>query len=301
MSYDAKIIADSVGPNRARVTTFELTMPRIVLAEHNTHRSYSRNAASSRAIPVEKMLARVEEDPMLPAWWGENQSGMQAKRELAGDRREAVEAIWLRLRDDAVAGARILLAAGLHKQITNRVVEPWMFTTVVCTATEWSNGFALRVDPEAQPEYERVMRMAKEAYERSEPRVLAAGEWHLPYVTFDDEVESKGLAHPRWNSLDYCLISAGRCAAVSYLNQGKRDPEADIDRANRILASGHMSPFEHQCRAMTREQWTHYGLRAAAAWVEGRVPVGNLWGWHQFRKELADEHDYSLIKARRAK
>ena len=85
MSYDARIIADSMGPNGARVTTFELTMPRIVLAEHNTHRMYSRNAASSRAIPVEKMLTPIEEAPMLPVWWGKNQSGMQAREVLSDE------------------------------------------------------------------------------------------------------------------------------------------------------------------------------------------------------------------------
>ena len=309
MSYDAKIIADSVGPNRARVTTFELTMPRIVLAEHNTHRMYSRNAASSRAIPVEKMLTPIEEAPMLPVWWGKNQSGMQAREELSDEVDNAILHVrswssprsrakdeWLRLRDVVVQGARNLLAIGLHKQIANRVVEPWMFTTVVCTATEWQNGFALRVDPAAQPEYERVMRMALEAYGRSVPRMLDSGQWHLPYVS-DDEVESAKGGQPRWNSLDLCLISAGRCAAVTHLNQGRRDCVEDIARANRILSAGHMSPFEHQCRAMTSEEWTHYGMRAAVAWVSNRVPVGNVWGFHQFRKELPNEHDYSKIKA----
>ena len=309
MSYDARIIADSMGPNGARVTTFELTMPRIVLAEHNTHRMYSRNAASSRAIPVEKMLTPIEEAPMLPVWWGKNQSGMQAREVLSDEvdngilhvrsgssPRSRAKDEWLRLRDVVVQGARNLLAIGLHKQIANRVVEPWMFTTVVCTATEWQNGFALRVDPAAQPEYERVMRMALEAYEASVPRRLNTGEWHLPYVSFDDE---SALHDPKWTSLDYCLISAGRCAAVSYLNQDKRDPEADIARANKVLSAGHMSPFEHQCRAMTLDEWREYAERAARAWIEQRVPVGNLWGWHQFRKELANEWDYSKIKTAR--
>ena len=82
MITDAKIILDSVGPNDARLTTFELTYPRMVHAELMTHRMFSRNSASSRAIPTEKLLARIEEDPVLPVWWGKNQSGMQAREEL---------------------------------------------------------------------------------------------------------------------------------------------------------------------------------------------------------------------------
>jgi hypothetical protein len=292
MGYDAKIVADSVGPNGARVTTFELTMPRIVLAEHNTHRMFSRNAASSRAIPVEKLLGRVEEDPMLPAFWGKNQSGMQAAEELQGDEREDACHLWLVGRDRALDLARTLAKIGLHKQIANRVVEPWMFTTVVCTATEWDNAWALRVDPMAQPEYERTMRMAYDAYRASEPRVLAMGEWHLPYVSFDDEIG-------KWNERELCMISAGRCAAVTYLNQGQADAVGDLARAAKILKSGHMSPFEHQCRAMTESEWNRYAREAAEAWVADRVPVGNIWGFHQFRKELANEHNYQLIKGAR--
>lgn len=293
MSYDARIIADSVGPNGARVTTFELTMPRIVLAEFNTHRMFSRNAASSRAIPVEKLLGKIEEDPMLPVWWGKNQSGMQANEELEPILKERAEEEWLLQRDHAVEGARRLGRIGLHKQIANRVAEPWMFTTAVCTATEWDNAWALRVDPMAQPEFERTMHMAFNAYEKSEPRVLNAGEWHLPYVTLDDEVETV------WSVHDLCLISSGRCAAVSYLNQGKRDPLEDMARAKRILANGHMSPFEHPCRAMTEADWVHYGMMAAVGWVNDRKPVGNIWGFHQFRKELANEHNFKKIKESR--
>lgn len=166
MSYDAKIVLDSVGPNGARATTFELTMPRIVLAEFNTHRMFSRNAASSRAIPVEKLLKRIEDDPMLPVFWGKNQSGMQAAEELTGEARERAHLEWLLMRDYAVDSARVLAGPkiNLHKQIANRIVEPWMFTTVVVTATEWDNAWGLRVDPAAQPEFEKVMHKAYDLY-----------------------------------------------------------------------------------------------------------------------------------------
>ncbi len=308
MSCAAKLILDSIGPNGARVTTFELTMPRIVLAEFNTHRMFSRNAASSRAIPVEKLLKKIEEDPMMPAFWGRNQSGMQANEELSDDDggdehaitpRFAARKEWLHARNQMLESARELAKIGLHKQISNRIVEPWMFTTVVATATEWDNAWALRVDPMAQPEFERTMHMALDAYQKSEPRKLAAGEWHLPYVGSDDGLLQGIFAEdPKriWTDRELCLVSAGRCAAVSYLNQGKFAPVADLDRAGKILVNGHMSPFEHQCQALTMREWERQAMKAAMSWVFDHVPVGNIWGFHQFRKELTNEHNFALLK-----
>lgn len=297
MSYDAKLILDSVGPNGARATTFELSMPRIVLAEFNTHRMFSRNAASSRAIPVEKLLKRIEEDPMLPVWWGKNQSGMQASEELTGEARKNAEEIWLGARDTAVETARLLASpsVNLHKQISNRIVEPWMFTTVICTATEWDNAWALRVDPAAQPEFERTMHMAYDAYRSSVPRSLKSGEWHLPYVTGYDEPELRENGH---TEDELCLISIGRCARVSYLtHDGQRDPKADIALPkSRLIPSGHMSPTEHPLQAMTASEWAIYGQQLASEWVNNRVPTGNAWGFKQYRKTLKNEHNFALLK-----
>ncbi len=297
MSYGAKLILDSVGPNGARATTFELTMPRIVLAEFNTHRMFSRNAASSRAIPVEKLLKRIEEDPMLPVFWGKNQSGMQAAEELTGEARDRAQVEWLLMRDYAVDSARVLSgpSINLHKQIANRIVEPWMFTTVICTATEWDNAWALRVDPAAQPEFERTMHMALNAYQASKPQKLESGEWHLPYVTGYDEEE---LREKGYTDEKLCLVSIGRCARVSFLtHDGKRDPEADVALPkDRLIPSGHMSPTEHPLQAMTENEWVAYGHELAHAWINKRVPVGNAWGFRQFRKMLKNEHNFALLK-----
>ena len=304
MSYAAKLILDSIGPNGARATTFELTMPRIVLAEFNTHRMFSRNAASSRAIPVEKLLKRIEEDPMMPVWWGANQAGMQANAELSDDDggdehaitpRFAARKEWLHARNQMLESARVLSKIGLHKQISNRIVEPWMFTTVICTATEWDNAWALRVDPAAQPEFERTMRMAYDAYQASKPQKLESGEWHLPYVTGYDEEELRGKGY---TDEKLCLVSIGRCARVSFLtHDGKRDPEADVALPkDRLIPSGHMSPTEHPLQAMTESEWVAYGHELAHAWINNRVPVGNAWGFKQFRKMLKNEHNFALLK-----
>ena len=299
MSYDAKIVLDSVGPNGARATTFELTMPRIVLAEFNTHRMFSRNAASSRAIPVEKLLKRIEEDPMLPVFWGKNQSGMQAAEELTGDARENAEEIWLGARDASIQTARLLASpsVNLHKQISNRIVEPWMFTTVVCTATEWDNAWGLRVDPAAQPEFEKVMHKAYDLYKNNDPRFLKSGDWHLPYVMGNDLGALLEAGH---TEDDLCLISTGRCARVSYLtHDGVRDPKADVALPKgRLIPSGHMSPLEHPLQAMTESEWVAYAHDLAHSWIFDRVPVGNAWGFRQYRKTFKNEHNFMLLKGK---
>lgn len=296
MGYNAKIILDSVGPNNARLTTFELSYPRMVHAELMTHRVFSRNSASSRAIPTEKLLARIESDPAMPVWWGANQSGMQALEELQGEELKQAQRDWLDARNSAVGYARRLTCDGLHKQIANRVVEPWMFITVLVTSTEFSNFFGLRVHPDAQPELRHVAAMALDLYEKSKPQYLTAGQWHLPLVTGNDEAT---LRNDGLDDQKLCLISVGRCARVSYLtHDGKRDPQADIGlAADRLQPSGHMSPFEHPAQALTAAEWERYGTLLMREWIERRVPPGNLWGWRQFRKTLGNEHDFAKLRA----
>lgn len=301
--YNARIILDSIGPNLARLTTFELTYPRMVHAELMTHRMLSRNSASSRAIPVEVMLKQIEDDPALPVWWGKNQSGMQAKEELIGADLADAKLGWNTARDAAVAHARKLNLVGLHKQITNRVVEPWMFITVLVTATEFDNVRGLRVDPEAQPEIERIMHMAFDVFDASKPQELRAGQWHLPLVTGYDEEQLRmtpdGLTVAE---RDLCDISVGRCARVSYLtHEGHREPAADLKLARgRLLPSGHMSPFEHVAQAMTNYQWVKYAGEMADRWILDHIPMGNLWGWKQWRKEMRNEHNFMMHKAERS-
>jgi thymidylate synthase ThyX len=304
MTYRARVILDSIGPNQARLTTFELTYPRFIHAEFMTHRLFSRNAASSRAIPTEKLLARIERDPAMPVWWGKNQSGMQAKEQLPDDAIEEVKSSWLFGLGQMLHLAGRFKNIGLHKQIANRVVEPWMNITVIVTATELDNYWGLRVDPDAQPELQHISSLALSAYNESTPRKLASGEWHLPYVTGFDEEDLRAqyfLSLPSDEAdRTLCQISVGRCARVSYLtHDGKRDPMADQTLAEKLAQSGHMSPYEHVAQAMEAAEWKDYARQLADNWAYYRVPVGNFWGWKQFRKLLSDEHNYLAIKQRR--
>ena len=298
MGYYAKIILDSIGPNGARLTTFELSYPRFVHAELMTHRLLSRNSASSRAIPPGKLQQQVVDDTVYPVVWGKNQSGMQAREELHGEALAAAKSWWTIARDRTVGYARELSAVGLHKQLANRPIEPWMFITVVVTATEWGNFWGLRDHPDAQPELAHVAHLAHELYRKNEPMRLPQYGLHLPYVTGYDGPDATRLPLLTGGSRRALAYqSIGRCAAVSYLKQDQHDPDADEARAEKMLAAGHMSPFEHVARAMTEEEWNEHATEAARRWIYERVPVGNFWGWAQWRKSIDDEHDFSLQAA----
>jgi thymidylate synthase ThyX len=300
MGFDAKVLADSRSPAGHRLTTLEATFPRFVLAEFNTHRVFSRNSASSRAIPIAKQLRRVLEEPYVPIEFGSNQPGMQAGPALSGEKEAAAEREWLRARDDAVRRVLALVTdpdaaqgelldvleqveeatraksrpaewLNVHKQVANRLLEPFMWHTVIVTATEWDNFWNLRCHPDAQPEIRLVAETMRDATQASEPKELAEGEWHLPLVGPEDRDQAASIEA-------LIKISAGRCARVSYLTHaGKRDLDADIELHDRLLESGHMSPLEHPARPLTSDE------------LETSEWSGNFRGWFPYRKTISGE------------
>lgn len=275
MAYECKILADSVNEYGNRLTTFEVTYPRFVHSELLTHRMLSRNSSSSRAIPIQKMIEQVQNDPVLPVWWGKNQSGMQAKEELDKYYQEAAIQEWLMARDDAIENVGLLSDLGLHKQIANRLLEPWMWITVIVSATEWANFFHLRCHPDAQPEIRYIADMMKAMYFTNKPReftIDAPLGWHLPLINSED---LECWAANDLSTEDLVKISVGRCARVSYLtHDGKRDPAADIDLHDRLQESGHWSPFEH----------------VACPGID--MMYGNFKGWFQYRKRFVGKENY---------
>lgn len=288
MTYAAKILADSMSPDGVRLTTFEVTMPRIVLAEFNTHRMFSRNSASSRAIPIEKMLKIVQEHPYIPTHWGKNQKGMQANEEVGNTEAAMAESEWLKARDLAVQQASALLnRCGIHKQITNRLLEPFMWHTVICTATEYSNFFHLRCHPDAHPDIRKPAELMREAYEKETPKNLNYGEWHLPLWGFDQDLK-EDLSQD-----DICKVSIARCARVSYLtHDGQRDLKADIQLFDRLTGGGHMSPLEHVARPMTASEIQRgQKFDEGGRWETQISFSGNFRGWVQYRKTVPGEED----------
>ena len=241
----------------------EVTFPRFVLAEFNTHRQFSRNSASSRAIPTSTISERVESDPVLPVEWGRNQKGMSAAEVLTPEDEEEARRTWLDARDAAVEEAQRLHHLRVHKQVVNRLLEPFLWHTVIVTATEWANFFGLRCAPNAQPEIREAALRTRTAREASTPQHVGMGGWHLPLVQPDER--NLGVETLK-------KISAARCARVSYLTHaGTREIEKDLDLYERLKSDRHLSPFEHVA--------TPSGDREFHA---------NFRGWIQMRHAIED-------------
>lgn len=260
----AKVIADSISETSARLTTMEVVMHRFVLAEFNTHRVFSRNSASSRAIPVAKQLARVQTDPAVPISFPTEKKGMQGGEELAGRSRAIATDDWLSARDSAVEAALDMISNGVHKSVINRILEPFMWHTVIVSSTEWDGFWRQRCSPLAQPEMRAAAEAMYAAYLASSPHGLRLGEWHLPYIQDEDA----GIFDRRW-------VSAARCARVSYLtHDGRRSVVADLELYDRLVNADppHASPLEHVATPIL--QANHPGVR------------GNFTGWRQLRHEV---------------
>lgn len=288
MTIEAKVIAHSRAAGAPDLITLQVKYPRMVHAELMTHRVFSRNASSSRAIPIERMIRDVEDDPAMPVAWGSNKPGMQAGEECtkfvtlppqpnspSDVFRIYSEAslAWRYARDSAVVYARAFAAAGYHKQIVNRLLEPFAHISVVITATEWQNFFDLRCHPDADPTMRAMAEAMRDAIAGSVPEENPDG-WHLPYVT-DEDWESLNRVFDFRAYEKLAMISAARCARVSYLNHDGTNPDIgkDLTLAKRLLESKHMSPFEHQAQAWDEK----YHLA---------VEISNFVGWTQHRKMI---------------
>lgn len=332
MTISAKIIADSISPTGNRITTFELEYPRFIHSEFMTHRVFSRNAASSRAIPVNRAIELIKENTAKPVHWGKNQPGMSAKEEcnetfpeylvVVDDEGNAVfdangvlqerlvhktrEEIWDEARDAAIYFASKFNEKGYHKQIVNRLLEPFTHIKVVLTATELDNWFWLRNHKDAQPEIEALAKAMVDAFDNAThgPWELKPGQWHVPYYMdgiwapiqrTDKGVDGEWLASAdtmvdiNGNTLaDALAVSSSCCAQVSY-----RRLDDSLEKARDIFARlvesmpPHFSPFEHQASPMVAD------LGFEQAGVTHLDRYGNYWsgnfrGWVQHRQLIMD-------------
>lgn len=283
----ATIIADSISPMGIRLTTFEMEYPRFIHSEVMTHRMLSKNAASSRAIPVDRMLEIVRKTPAMPCYWGKNQSGMSAKEELGILEREQAADGWLMAMYDATYHSEHMAKAGIHKQITNRLTEPFQTMKTVISGTEWANFFWLRDHPDAQPEFQRLAQSAKAAMDTSRPMMLHPGEWHLPYIMVRRPagIVSYYTADAELSLEDARIISASCCAQVSY-----RRLDDTLEKAKMIFdrlvntSPVHASPVEHQATPCP-------DVKGFTVWPQGITHQrrdSTLWSnnfqeWIQFR------------------
>lgn len=257
-----KILTDSLSPTKKRLTTFELTFWRPILPEISRHRCYSLSVRSSRATPVDTLIAEISQSPWGPCEWGVNQKGMVAERVITQEEAlTALKYIWYHAAKGNCAMAKSLADAGVHKQIVNRLLEPFSCTHMVLSGTEWDNFYKLRCAKDAQPEMRALALKIKEVQEDNEPEELDYNQWHLPYITQEDR--------DKYSIRELCKISAARCARVSYkLYDGSTDVEKDLELFNKLSSLGHYSPLEHQ-----------------ATPTEPRFYLSsNFKGWNQFRQ-----------------
>lgn len=282
MSIEAKIVADSVSPEGIRLVTLSLKYPRWIHAEFMTHRLFSRNASSSRAVPSRRLGALEREYPL---WWGGNVPGMQSAGALPPELAARAKAVWDRMADACSAGVAELAEIGLHKQWANRPLEWFTSISVLVSSTSFDNFFGVRWHPDAQPEIQELARQMFETIRSSVPAPLLPDQWHLPFVPAD-EAAGLGIDAAR-------RCSAARCARVSYLNHdgSSPNPEKDFDTFAKLAGNPngpprplHASPMEHQAtpdrllNPSLPDSWQHPAQH------------GNFKGWRQFRKMLDREH-----------
>jgi len=278
--------------------TFETTFQRFILPEVNTHRMLSKSTGSSRAIPTKRLLEMVRTNPAMPVHWGKNEPGMQANAELVGLERERAISRWRAAAFDAAFRAELMANAGVHKQVVNRILEPYLWVRQVISGTKWANFFALRTHEDAQPEFRALAVAMWEAMQASTPQVLQPGQWHLPYITGEDYNEAllaadetlADLVRRERGIMLLLKVSAARCARVSYKTHDGKRPSFNEDAAlfDRLMGNQpvHASPTEHQA---TPDNLALYPRTVGLTWMCPEQH-GNLSGWIQHRKLIPGEN-----------
>lgn len=323
-----EIVADSISKSRKRITTFVLTYPRFIHSELMTHRVFSRNAMSSRAVPVEKMIELVQQKTAHPIHWGKNQPGMQANHEHDED--VVVDLSWILgglnytlTRNEAWNHAMMFACtmakgfadAGYHKQIVNRLIEPYQLMRTVVTSTEWDNWYWLRDHEDAQPEIRELASQMLNLHNSSSPNVLDNDEWHIPFykngVWTPHHVNDEMVDVNDYTVSDALKISASCCAQASFRNN-----DESLEKAQRVWdrlvgsVPKHSSPFEHQAKPMTNKRGTSLSSRdlkqSMKIWnkgvthtdISGDAWSGNFKGWIQHRQLFNDHtcNDYEKLK-----
>jgi hypothetical protein len=319
----AKHILSSVGAEAPPIRSLQLRYPLVIHAELMTHRVFSRNARSSRAVPVARMIEEVMTDPYIPLVWDRNQKGMQG---ADGDWNETVwlrsadrpdlqtpddynrRDAWLWARDRAVEAAKGFADAEYSKQICNRLLAPFLHIDVLVTSTNFSNWEALRIHPAAEPHIRMLAEAMRDCIKAAPPPdKLGEGIWHLPYITPQDWIAARERAHARIGKRPWSMtvgewmthkapffrqaeeelrkISVARCAQISYIpfSEGANAAEKEIAKHDMLAENGHWSPFEHQATPDAP-----YSL-APFSWRNPHLH-GNLTGWCQLRKFYKGEY-----------
>lgn len=299
MTMKVAVLKDSVSEEMVRLPTILARFPRFILPEVLTHRVFSRNTGSSRAIPFKNVLKDIIEDTAMPVHWGLNQPGMSADGECTNkvfvrqyekrmvhlfnqgypETKQVFEMVvegfenekaWLNARDAAIEYAIAFNESKYHKQIVNRLVEPFVHTNMIISSTYWRNFFHLRQADDAQPEIHVLANEAANELSKSIPTLVRFGQWHLPYVAANEETQSVETLRK---------FSAARIARVSYNNHDGTEPDSakDYSTYEKLINSDgslHGSCFEHIATPVPRHS------------------ASNFYGWMQWREQLDKNNPY---------
>jgi hypothetical protein len=333
-----EVVLHSISEAGKEIITFLVDHPRIVHAEELKHRQFSYSAASSRAIPAAKM---AEQLTGMPVSFGKNQSGMQAGGEHSGPvkmhyplglgfhfdpddigepeiRNLTPAEAWQMAKDDAVKWSNAFARSGYHKQVYNRLTEPFQMIRVLVSATETANFFWLRNDKAADPTLQEQAKCMWEAKQQSVPQLLKAGEWHLPFVDSARDQQGKQFFYlpehednPTKITLDHAIkISCARCAATSFRNENY-DLAKSLQVYDRLVNGDkvHAGALEH-CATPIEEKYANVGMDnfftksdsvnvpyCTNTWQQGishmdrqgQLWSGNFCGWIQYRKLVPNE------------
>lgn len=315
----AKVIADSISPDGVRLTTWEKCHHRWVLAEENTHATPAKNSGSSRARPIGKVIEDVRTRPAIPVVWASEKRGMQGGEPVSDEVAAVARVKWDKHREATIALGFELRELGVHKSITNRLLEPHMMHVSVWTATAIENYFDQRVHPDAQAEIEAVARLMRDARNASVPVEIGPGEFHLPYIRDEDREQVKfhaaekvsgdpvaELVHAIGPEQTLARISAGRVARTSYLtHDGRRDLSEDLrlyrDLADNRLAANeppHWSPLEQVATPCPENrQEAPLALPGGSTYPTSHLPkVGKFTGWLSMRHVVEAENQMATYR-----
>lgn len=294
-----EIIKDSYNPEfSSRITTMILEYPRIVHSELMTHRVLSRNASSSRAIPVSKVIEQVRNNPAMPVRFGKNQAGMQDAGEYECS--EAIRDLWKEASRSACSFAAVMNDMQAHKQVINRILEPYQFIRVCVTSTNWNNLFSLRNHPDADPTIHALAETMEKAMDKSTPIKLECGHWHVPFVeTYHDKYGNQMFSDNAGNdlSLEQALMISASCAAQTSYRKLDNSLEKAEDIYKKLIESKpcHASPVEHSGRVIPKmtNPMDYFNIEGVTHIDRNGVPwSGNFHGFVQYRQLINGNAEY---------
>lgn len=302
----AKVICDSITTEGVRLTTLEVEYPRFIHSEVMTHRMLSKNCSSSRAIPVKTMLESIERNMAVPLYFGASKSGMQATEEIQFP--ELAKKFWKACGNACIKDSLTMFEDfKLHKQLSNRITEPYQMIKVLITGTEWDNFFNLRLHKDSQPEICMLAYQILWAMLGSHPIEIKSGEWHLPYIDRIFDLNGNMRYYISDTGVELSLDTAKKVSASCSAQTSYRKNDTSIEKAVKVFDMLvhadvlHASPFEHLATPIQSPQRNHlfYFLNQVEypeSWEDGITHTsrdgslwsGNLRGYVSYRhKELS--------------